>query len=46
MKRKAGQAGLSSGTPIKKSKSAGGRMPSTTLNSESDEDGLGLPEDD
>ena len=45
MKRKAGQAGLSSGTPVKKSKPASGRMPSTALSNGSDEDGLGTEED-
>jgi hypothetical protein len=47
LKRKAGQAGLSTGSPLKKTKSGGGggRVSSSNLNSESDEDGLASAED-
>lgn len=41
LKRKAGQAGLSSGTSGKKSKPGNGRMPIPNMTSESEDDGLG-----
>lgn len=41
LKRKAGQAGLSSGTSGKKSKPGNGRMPPPNMTSESEDDGLG-----
>lgn len=41
LKRKAGQAGLSTGTPGKKSKPGNGRMSLPNMASESEDDGLG-----
>lgn len=46
LKRKAGQAGLSSSTSGKKSKPGNGRMPIPNMTSESEDDGLGLVGDE
>ncbi|KAL7275445.1 Transcriptional activator [Rhizina undulata] len=40
LKRKAGQAGLTTGSPLKKTKPVNGRMPMTRMPSESDDDAL------